>query len=81
MYVQIGYRDGSGAAVTVGYDKVEIGGMTVTSQAVEIATDVSPAFMEDATDGLVGPLGFRRLIMSAPSSRRRGFRMLSNKKP
>lgn len=51
----ISYGDGSGAAGTVGTDVVNIGGATVTSQAVEVATAVSQSFVADtATDGLVG---------------------------
>jgi len=51
----VSYGDGSGAAGTVGTDTVDIGGATVTSQAVELATAVSQSFVADAsTDGLVG---------------------------
>ena len=51
----ISYGDGSAAAGTVGTDTVNIGGATVTGQAVELATAVSQSFVADAnTDGLVG---------------------------
>lgn len=55
------YGDGSGAAGIVGTDTVDIGGATVTKQAVEVATAVSQSFAQDMnTDGLVG-LAFGKL--------------------
>lgn len=57
----ISYGDGSGAAGTVGTDKVTIGGVSVDNQAVELANAVSRSFVEDTnTDGLVG-LAFSQL--------------------
>lgn len=57
----ISYGDGSGAAGTVGTDKVTIGGVTVQNQAVELANAVSQSFIQDTnTDGLVG-LAFSKL--------------------
>ena len=51
----ISYGDGSGAKGVVGFDTVDIGGATVTKQAIELATSVSSAFVNDAdSDGLVG---------------------------
>lgn len=51
----ISYADGSGAAGVVGTDTVDVGGVTVTSQAVEAATSVSSSFLEDTdSDGLLG---------------------------
>jgi hypothetical protein len=57
----ISYGDGSGAAGTVGTDKVTIGGVSVEGQTVELANAVSRSFVEDTnTDGLVG-LAFSNL--------------------
>lgn len=64
----ISYGDGSGASGTVGTDTVDIGGATVTSQAVELATSVSSAFVQDAnSDGLVG-LAFSSLNSVKPKT-------------
>jgi aspergillopepsin I len=51
----ISYGDQSGAAGVVVYDKVVIGAVTATRQAVEIATSVSSVFSDDTDDdGIVG---------------------------
>jgi len=58
---EIGYGDGSGAAGIVGTDRVQVGGVTVTRQAVELASAVSRSFIEDTdSDGLVG-LAFKKI--------------------
>jgi hypothetical protein len=52
---RISYGDGSGASGKVYADKVTVGGVTATSQAVEAATSVSAQFSQDRdTDGLLG---------------------------
>lgn len=69
----VSYGDGSGAAGTVGTDTVDIGGATVTSQAVELATAVSQSFVADAnTDGLVG-LAFSTLNTVKPTQQKTFF--------
>nr|AUS76867.1 aspartic proteinase [Leptoxyphium fumago] len=51
----ISYGDGSGAKGDVYVDKVVVGGVTATSQAVEAATSVSSSFTSDTdNDGLIG---------------------------
>lgn len=51
---QIQYGDSSSASGTVGGDDVEIGGLTVKGQAVEIANHMSPQFVQGVSDGLLG---------------------------
>lgn len=63
----IGYGDGSGAAGIVYADKVVVGAVTATSQAVEAATSVSAAFTRNTqSDGLVG-LSFPNVNMCSPT--------------
>jgi hypothetical protein len=51
----ITYGDGSGAKGIVGTETVNIGGATVTKQAVELATSVSVHFVDDTnSDGMLG---------------------------
>lgn len=50
---RISYGDGSGAGGNVYADKVVVGGVTATSQAVEAATSVSRGSF-DGSDGLLG---------------------------
>ncbi|KAF2642147.1 acid protease [Massarina eburnea CBS 473.64] len=70
---RISYGDGSGAAGKVYADKVVVGGVTATSQAVEAATSVSSAFSSDTdTDGLLG-LSFSTLNTVSPTSQKTWF--------
>jgi hypothetical protein len=69
----ISYGDGSGAAGNVGTDTVDIGGATVTSQAIELATEVSDSFVQDqANNGLVG-LAFSSLNTVKPIQQKTFF--------
>lgn len=51
---QIKYGDGSSASGSVGNDNVNIGGLVVKGQAVEIADLLSEQFEQGAGDGLLG---------------------------
>jgi hypothetical protein len=69
----ISYGDGSGAAGNVGKDTVNIGGATVTSQAIELATAVSDSFVQDThNNGLVG-LAFSKLNTIKPTKQKTFF--------
>ncbi|KAF3767941.1 acid protease [Cryphonectria parasitica EP155] len=69
----ISYGDGSGAAGNVGTDTVNIGGATVTQQAIEMATAVSQSFIEDTnSNGLVG-LAYSKLNTVQPQQQKTFF--------
>ncbi|RAL61175.1 hypothetical protein DID88_010254 [Monilinia fructigena] len=69
----ISYGDGSGAAGNVGTDTVDIGGVTVTRQAIEQATAVSKSFVQDTqSNGLVG-LAFSKLNTVKPNQQKTFF--------
>ncbi len=62
----ISYGDGSMAAGKVGTDTVNIGGATVTGQAVELPTALTASFVDDTnSNGLVG-LAFPKLNTVKP---------------
>lgn len=74
----ISYGDGSGASGTVGFDQVEVGGVTATSQAVELATAVSSAFVSDENnDGLLG-LAFGTINTIQPKSQKTFFESIAD---
>lgn len=69
----ISYGDGSGAAGIVGTDTVDIGGATVTGQAIELATAVSQSFIQDTnSNGLLG-LAFSKLNTVRPQQQKTFF--------
>lgn len=64
---KISYGDGSGAAGVVYADKVVVGGVTATTQAVEAATSVSAQFTQNTgSDGLLG-LAFSTINTVTPN--------------
>ncbi|KAF7730837.1 Type I transmembrane sorting receptor [Apophysomyces ossiformis] len=51
---QIGYGDGSSASGIVGYDTVNLGGLDIKHQAIELAKEESSQFQGGPIDGLLG---------------------------
>jgi hypothetical protein len=50
----ISYADGSHASGDVHMDVVKIGQVTISNQAVEVAKQMSSAFLDSESDGLLG---------------------------
>ncbi|KAF2686212.1 aspartic proteinase precursor [Lentithecium fluviatile CBS 122367] len=61
----IRYGDGSNASGTVGTDNVVLGGLCIESQAIELASKLSPQFTKGAGDGLLG-LAFGKINTVKP---------------
>lgn len=64
---KISYGDGSSASGTVGNDDVDIGGLVVKGQAVELAETMSAQFASGAGDGLLG-LAFSNINTVKPQA-------------
>lgn len=74
----ISYGDGSGAQGIIYSDKVVVGGVTATSQAVECATSVSSHFVSDtANDGLLG-LAWPNINTASPKQVKPFFQTVQN---
>lgn len=70
---KIAYGDGSGAQGFVGTDEVNIGGATVTNQAVEVATSVAASFTKDTMNGGLVGLAFSNLNTVKPNPQKTFF--------
>ncbi|OXV07745.1 hypothetical protein Egran_04490 [Elaphomyces granulatus] len=62
---RISYGDSSSASGNVGTDVVNVGGLVIEDQAVELATSMSRSFVSNAGDGLLG-LAFGKINTVKP---------------
>ncbi|KAI9012061.1 aspartic proteinase IV [Phycomyces nitens] len=60
----ISYGDGSSASGTVGYDTVNLGGLSIIGQGIELAKKESSSFRSEPFDGLLG-LAFDSIITAS----------------
>ncbi|KAL4919565.1 aspartic peptidase domain-containing protein [Aspergillus aurantiobrunneus] len=73
----ITYGDDSYAFGGVGTETIDVGGVTVTGQAVGIPTEVAPSLLEDShSNGLVG-LGFSSLNTVQPQQQKSFFETIA----
>lgn len=63
---KISYGDGSSASGTVGTDDVNLGGIIIKNQTIELATALSPEFASGISDGLLG-LAFGEINTVVPT--------------
>ena len=63
---KISYGDGSSASGTVGTDTVNVGGLVIKSQSIELANELSTQFAQDTSDGLLG-LAFGSINTVSPA--------------
>ncbi len=70
---KISYGDGSSAEGNVGTDTVDVGGATVTHQAISLATSVSQSFVDNAASSGILGLAFRQLNTVKPEPQRSFF--------
>lgn len=68
----ISYGDGSSASGNVYTDVVNVGGTSVTGQAVELAETISSEFAQDQSDGLLG-LAFSSINTVTPDQQQTFF--------
>ena len=68
----ISYGDGSSASGNVYTDVVNVGGTSVTGQAVELAETISSQFAQDQSDGLLG-LAFSSINTVTPDQQKTFF--------
>ena len=68
----ISYGDGSSASGNVYTDTVDVGGTTVTGQAIELAETISSEFASDESDGLLG-LAFSSINTVTPDQQQTFF--------